>query len=169
MDITYTTSTTTTTNMDNQTPTTTTNNNNNPEFDIQTETIWDRKTDGGFPETKELKRRVRDVIQPERNLGHVDRDYGSSKKPSTEAAPPPPAPVASASSGKTECADCDNLTEETYKDIEGNDFGGESGREQGQGQGQQSKSTTETAAAKAGATADSNWMTEETYKDFVEQ
>lgn len=37
--------------------------------------LWDRKTDGGFPETKELKRRVRDVIEPERDLGHVDRDY----------------------------------------------------------------------------------------------
>ncbi|OIW33458.1 hypothetical protein CONLIGDRAFT_547162, partial [Coniochaeta ligniaria NRRL 30616] len=35
--------------------------------------IWDRKTDGGFPETKELKRRVRDVIEPGRNLGHVDK------------------------------------------------------------------------------------------------
>lgn len=37
--------------------------------------LWDRKIDGGFPETKELKRRVRDVIEPGRNLGHVDRDY----------------------------------------------------------------------------------------------
>ncbi|KAK2072214.1 hypothetical protein P8C59_006585 [Phyllachora maydis] len=35
--------------------------------------LWDRKTDGGFPETKELKRRVRDVIEPGRHLGHVDR------------------------------------------------------------------------------------------------
>ncbi|KAK4157996.1 Rdx family-domain-containing protein [Chaetomidium leptoderma] len=37
--------------------------------------LWDRKVDGGFPETKELKRRVRDVIQPGRDLGHVDREY----------------------------------------------------------------------------------------------
>jgi hypothetical protein len=37
--------------------------------------LWDRKVDGGFPETKELKRRVRDVIEPGRNLGHVDRDH----------------------------------------------------------------------------------------------
>ncbi|KAL2271763.1 hypothetical protein VTJ83DRAFT_1134 [Remersonia thermophila] len=37
--------------------------------------LWDRKLDGGFPETKELKRRVRDVIQPGRDLGHVDRDH----------------------------------------------------------------------------------------------
>ncbi|KAL2181796.1 Rdx family-domain-containing protein, partial [Thermothelomyces heterothallicus CBS 202.75] len=35
--------------------------------------LWDRKADGGFPETKELKRRVRDVVQPGRDLGHVDR------------------------------------------------------------------------------------------------
>ncbi|KAM0738647.1 hypothetical protein ACQRIT_006384 [Beauveria bassiana] len=37
--------------------------------------LWDRKVDGGFPETKELKRRVRDVMEPGRDLGHVDRDY----------------------------------------------------------------------------------------------
>ncbi|KXX75914.1 hypothetical protein MMYC01_208201 [Madurella mycetomatis] len=41
--------------------------------------LWDRKVDGGFPETKELKRRVRDVIQPGRDLGHVDRDDGRGK------------------------------------------------------------------------------------------
>jgi len=40
---------------------------------MQKAVIWDRKVDGGFPETKELKRRVRDVIQPGRDLGHVDR------------------------------------------------------------------------------------------------
>ena len=40
---------------------------------VQKTVIWDRKVDGGFPETKELKRRVRDVIQPGRDLGHVDR------------------------------------------------------------------------------------------------
>lgn len=35
--------------------------------------IWDRRTDGGFPEITELKVRVRDVVAPERSLGHVDR------------------------------------------------------------------------------------------------
>ncbi|CEI39338.1 hypothetical protein FVEN_g10398 [Fusarium venenatum] len=44
-----------------------------------TKTLWDRREDGGFPETKELKRRVRDVIEPERDLGHVDKDYGKTK------------------------------------------------------------------------------------------
>ena len=38
--------------------------------------LWDRKTEGGFPEVKELKRRVRDVIEPGRDLGHVDRHGG---------------------------------------------------------------------------------------------
>ena len=34
--------------------------------------IWDRKTDGGFPEAKVLKQKVRDVVWPERGLGHSD-------------------------------------------------------------------------------------------------
>ena len=35
--------------------------------------IWERKHDGGFPEAKILKQRVRDIIDPLRDLGHVDR------------------------------------------------------------------------------------------------
>ena len=35
--------------------------------------IWDRKTDGGFPDAKLLKQRVRDLIDPGRDLGHIDR------------------------------------------------------------------------------------------------
>lgn len=35
--------------------------------------IWDRKTDGGFPDAKELKRRVRDHVWPDRDLGHIDQ------------------------------------------------------------------------------------------------
>jgi selenoprotein W-related protein len=34
--------------------------------------LWDRKTEGRFPEMKELKQRVRDHIAPERDLGHSD-------------------------------------------------------------------------------------------------
>ena len=43
-------------------------------------TIWDRKgqCDEGFPETKILKQRVRDIVDPDRGLGHSD------------ATPPPP-------------------------------------------------------------------------------
>ncbi|HBP50381.1 SelT/SelW/SelH family protein [Pseudomonas sp.] len=35
--------------------------------------IWERKADGGFPEAKVLKQRVRDQIDPQRDLGHNDR------------------------------------------------------------------------------------------------
>lgn len=35
--------------------------------------VWDRVADDGFPEAKEIKQRVRDVIAPERDLGHADR------------------------------------------------------------------------------------------------
>ena len=35
--------------------------------------IWERKQDGGFPEAKVLKQLVRDIIAPERDLGHSDR------------------------------------------------------------------------------------------------
>ena len=34
--------------------------------------VWERKADGGFPEAKILKRRVRDIIAPEKSLGHSD-------------------------------------------------------------------------------------------------
>ncbi|MCW3150765.1 SelT/SelW/SelH family protein [Stutzerimonas stutzeri] len=37
------------------------------------EQIWERKLDGGFPEAKELKQRVRDHIDPTRDLGHNER------------------------------------------------------------------------------------------------
>ena len=35
--------------------------------------VWERKADGGFPEAKVLKQRVRDRIDPDRDLGHSDR------------------------------------------------------------------------------------------------
>jgi selenoprotein W-related protein len=34
--------------------------------------VWSRKKEGGFPEIKVLKQRVRDVVAPGRELGHVD-------------------------------------------------------------------------------------------------
>lgn len=42
-------------------------------IEIDGASIWNRKRDDGFPEITELKRRVRDVIAPERPLGHADR------------------------------------------------------------------------------------------------
>ena len=41
--------------------------------------IWDRKRDGGFPDAAALKRRVRDVVWPERELGHSDRKAGTAE------------------------------------------------------------------------------------------
>ncbi|WP_448951798.1 SelT/SelW/SelH family protein [Labrys neptuniae] len=35
--------------------------------------IWERKRDGGFPDAKVLKQLVRDRLDPDRNLGHIDR------------------------------------------------------------------------------------------------
>ncbi|MEQ1942339.1 SelT/SelW/SelH family protein [Mesorhizobium sp. VNQ89] len=40
--------------------------------------IWDRKRDGGFPDAAKLKQLVRDVIDPERDLGHTDRKHRAS-------------------------------------------------------------------------------------------
>lgn len=34
--------------------------------------IYCRKTNGGFPDIKILKQMVRDVVAPEKNLGHSD-------------------------------------------------------------------------------------------------
>ncbi|MDO9353886.1 MAG: SelT/SelW/SelH family protein [Solirubrobacteraceae bacterium] len=42
-------------------------------IDDGTALVWDRKTDGGFPDIVDLKRRVRDVIAPDLVLGHADR------------------------------------------------------------------------------------------------
>lgn len=34
--------------------------------------LWERKSDGGFPESKVLKQRVRDIVAPKQSLGHSD-------------------------------------------------------------------------------------------------
>ncbi|KAJ7019645.1 Rdx family-domain-containing protein [Mycena alexandri] len=34
---------------------------------------WDRKVEGGFPELKVLKQRIRDIVQPGKSLGHSDK------------------------------------------------------------------------------------------------
>jgi selenoprotein W-related protein len=43
------------------------------EIECDGEPIWERKRDGGFPDAKTLKQRVRDRLYPGRDLGHVDR------------------------------------------------------------------------------------------------
>jgi selenoprotein W-related protein len=43
-------------------------------FDVRLDDrlIWSRKGEGRFAEIKELKQRVRDIVAPERSLGHSD-------------------------------------------------------------------------------------------------
>ena len=43
------------------------------EIRVNGELVWERKRDGGFPDVKALKQRVRDAFDPERDLGHLDR------------------------------------------------------------------------------------------------
>ena len=40
---------------------------------INNDLIFDRKTAGAFPEIKELKQQVRDIVNPEKSLGHSDK------------------------------------------------------------------------------------------------
>jgi selenoprotein W-related protein len=40
---------------------------------IDQQKIFDRKEYGGFPEIKELKQLVRDVVAPGKSLGHADK------------------------------------------------------------------------------------------------
>jgi predicted Rdx family selenoprotein len=64
--------------------------------DLQTQSVllWDRKAEGGFPETKVLKQRVRDRLEPKRDLGHSDvhgkqpqKQKGNSNSENTGAKP----------------------------------------------------------------------------------
>jgi selenoprotein W-related protein len=48
----------------------------NLEVRLDGETVFSRKQAGRFPEAKELKQLIRDRIDPERDLGHSDRDRG---------------------------------------------------------------------------------------------
>ena len=41
-------------------------------IELDGDLLWCRKRDGGFPDIKALKQRVRDQIAPERDLGHID-------------------------------------------------------------------------------------------------
>ena len=44
------------------------------EIKIDGELVWSRKEHEGFPDIKQLKQIVRDVVSPDRDLGHTDRD-----------------------------------------------------------------------------------------------
>ncbi len=50
------------------------------EIHLDGELIWERKRDGGFPDVKQLKQMVRDRIDPDRDLGHIDRPHGPARR-----------------------------------------------------------------------------------------
>jgi selenoprotein W-related protein len=39
-------------------------------------TVWSRSEAGHFPQPKELKQRLRDIVSPDKNLGHADGQRG---------------------------------------------------------------------------------------------
>jgi len=43
------------------------------EVRVNGEALWSRKEQGRFPDLKELKQLVRNVIAPDKNLGHSER------------------------------------------------------------------------------------------------
>jgi selenoprotein W-related protein len=46
------------------------------EIRVDGDPIWERRRDGGFPDARALKTRLRDRIAPDRDLGHLDRGSG---------------------------------------------------------------------------------------------
>jgi selenoprotein W-related protein len=46
------------------------------EIRVDGEIIWERVRDGGFPDVRALKQRVRDAAELGRDLGHLDRESG---------------------------------------------------------------------------------------------
>lgn len=47
------------------------------EIRVGEDLIWERKRDGGFPDIRDLKQMIRDRVNPDRDLGHIDRALGS--------------------------------------------------------------------------------------------
>ncbi|GAA6040363.1 hypothetical protein JCM8097_007576 [Rhodosporidiobolus ruineniae] len=76
--------------------------------------VWDRKIEGRFPEMKELKQRIRNLIAPFQSLGHSDKPsvHASSAQPASSSAasssapapPPVPTPAPSAEVASEEAA-----------------------------------------------------------------
>mmetsp|Transcript_1333 Transcript_1333/g.1445 ORF Transcript_1333/g.1445 Transcript_1333/m.1445 type:complete len:335 (-) Transcript_1333:1233-2237(-) len=73
---------------------------------LNKETIWDRREDGGFPESKVLKQRVRDKIDPAKDLGHSDSKESSAQIQQQE----------SSKNGKDlDCPECDERNQNLVK------------------------------------------------------
>ena len=54
------------------------------EIRVNGELVWERKRDGGFPDVKALKQRVRDAFDPERDLGHSGGGMGRRRRRARE-------------------------------------------------------------------------------------
>merc|ERR1711862_10216 len=54
-----------------------TNKNNDTESEV---TLWDRNIEGRFPEAKEVKQLVRDIVNPTIDLGHSDKVKNGQQK-----------------------------------------------------------------------------------------
>lgn len=89
--------------------------NESNEVKAQEVLIWDRKAEGGFPETKILKQRVRNHIEPGKDLGHSDKPAnkvkgegeGSQPIGGKETAPESSSKAASDSQASpADCEDC---------------------------------------------------------------
>jgi selT/selW/selH-like putative selenoprotein len=84
--------------------------------DVQTREVllWDRKAEGGFPETKILKQRVRNHIEPGKDLGHSDgpakkvksNDEGGKKEGEGEVGTAKEEVAAKTGDSTADCADC---------------------------------------------------------------
>lgn len=69
--------------------------------------LWDRKAEEGFPDTKILKQRLRNHIEPGRDLGHSDKPH-KTQTADTPAKPDEPAQTSApaAQEGTKDCEDC---------------------------------------------------------------
>ncbi len=57
----------------------TADSNNKKDDDVmKTTLLWDRKIEGRFPESKEVKQLIRDLVDPDKDLGHSDKKADGS-------------------------------------------------------------------------------------------
>lgn len=73
--------------------------------EVQEILLWDRKAEGGFPETKILKQRLRNHIEPGRDLGHSDKP---SKTQTSDVSTKPTEPQSSAAATVQDTKDCED-------------------------------------------------------------
>ncbi|KAI5210675.1 hypothetical protein E4T39_00029 [Aureobasidium subglaciale] len=69
--------------------------------------LWDRKAEGGFPETKVLKQLLRNHIEPGRDLGHSDKPSKTKTTVTPAQSTPSTQPDSTITEeGTNDCEDC---------------------------------------------------------------